>query len=77
MAVVGGIGQKERLTVEPDQAKVAEPPHSAFNDFLVADLPAHFGHRAVAPAASVVWGRAEARARWRPKLGRFQTDPPP
>ena len=47
MAVIGRVGQKEGLTVKPDQAVVAEPPHGALNSFLVADLPAHFGHRAV------------------------------
>jgi len=46
MAVKGRIQEKGR-TVEPDQAEVAEPPHGSFDGFLVADLPAHFGHCAV------------------------------
>jgi hypothetical protein len=51
MAVKRRIGEQEGLAVEPDQAKVAEPPHSAFNGFLVADLSAHFEHRAVVRVA--------------------------
>jgi len=47
MTVVGRVGQQKGLTVEPDQAVVAEPPYGVLNEFLVADLTAHFGHRPV------------------------------
>jgi hypothetical protein len=48
----GSIGQEEGLTVEPDQAVVAESSHGAFDRFLVADLPPHFEHRPVKRVAA-------------------------